>query len=77
LVNLLLQAPMMHGYRNNLWTAARIAELIRHQFGVQYHRDHVGRLMHSLNWSALKQNGAPWRGMSKPSSAGNRRTGRS
>jgi transposase len=49
LVNLLLQGPMMHGYRTNLWTTARIAELIRKQFGIQYHRDHVGRLMHSLN----------------------------
>jgi transposase len=48
LVNLLLQGPMMHGYRTNLWTTARIAELIRNQFGIQYHRDHVGRLMHGL-----------------------------
>jgi transposase len=54
LVNLLLQGPMMHGYRTNLWTTARIAELIRNQFGIQYHRDHVGRLMHSLNWSPQK-----------------------
>jgi transposase len=54
LVNLLLQGPMMHGYRTNLWTTARIAELIRNQFGIQYHRDHVGRLLHSLNWSPQK-----------------------
>ena len=54
LVTLLLQGPMMHGYRTNLWTTARIAELIGSQFGIQYHRDHVGRLMHSLNWSPQK-----------------------
>jgi transposase len=54
LVNLLLQGPMMHGYRTNLWTTARIAELISREFGVQYHRDHVGRLMHGLNWSPQK-----------------------
>ncbi len=54
LVNLLLQGPMMHGYRTNLWTTARIAELIRSQFGIQYHRDHVGRLMHRLHWSPQK-----------------------
>jgi transposase len=54
LVNLLLQGPMMHGYRTNLWTTARIAELISHEFGVQYHRDHVGRLMHGLHWSPQK-----------------------
>ena len=39
LVNLLLQGPMMHGYRTNLWTTSGIAELISHQFGVKYHRD--------------------------------------
>src|ERR1700738_1540598 len=33
LVNLLLQGPMMHGYRTNLWTTARIAELIGHHAG--------------------------------------------
>src|ERR1700730_4443538 len=42
------------GYRTNLWTTARIAEVIRHEFGIPYHRDHVGRLMHSLQWSPQK-----------------------
>lgn len=51
LVGMLLQGAMAHGYRTNLWTTARIAELILHKFGVQYHRDHVGRLLHSLQWS--------------------------
>lgn len=54
LVRLLIDGPMMHGYRTNLWTTARIAELIRREFGVEYHRDHVGRLMHSLGWSPQK-----------------------
>ena len=54
LVKLLLQGPMSHGYRTNLWTTARIAELIQGEFGVHYHRDHVGRLMHSLQWSPQK-----------------------
>ena len=57
LVNLLLQGPMMHGYRTNLWTTARIAELIHTQFGIQYHRDHLGRLMHRLQWSPQKPQG--------------------
>jgi transposase len=54
LVNLLLQGPIAHGYRTNLWTTARIAAVIQREFGVQYHRDHVGRLMHSLRWSPQK-----------------------
>ena len=54
LVDLLLPGPSAHGYRTNLWTTARIAAVIQREFGVQYHRDHVGRLMHSLQWSPQK-----------------------
>jgi transposase len=54
LVRLLLKGPMAHGYRTNLWTTARIAEMIKREFGVNYHRDHVGRLMHRLNWTHQK-----------------------
>ena len=54
LIDLLLQGPTAQGYRTNLWTTARIAEVIRQKFGVHYHRDHVGRLMHSLQWSPQK-----------------------
>ena len=54
LLRLLLKGAPAHGYRTQLWTTARIAEIIRRQFGVRYHRDHVGRLMHSLNWSPQK-----------------------
>lgn len=54
LVRLLLKGAQAYGYRTNLWTTARIAELVRSEFGVEYHRDHVGRLMHSLGWSPQK-----------------------
>jgi transposase len=54
LLRLLLRGARAHGYRTNLWTTARIAEVIQRAFGVQYHRDHVGRLMHSLQWSPQK-----------------------
>ena len=54
LADVLLRGPLAHGYRTNLWTTARIAEVIRDEFGIQYHRDHVGRLMHSLQWSPQK-----------------------
>ena len=46
LVRPLLKGPMAQGYRTNLWTTARIAELVERKFGVSYHPDHVGRLMH-------------------------------
>ncbi len=54
LLRLLLKGAPAHGYRTQLWTTARIAEVIAREFGVHYHRDHVGRLMHSLNWSPQK-----------------------
>lgn len=54
LVRLLLKGPLTQGHNTNVWTTARIAEMIRREFGVSYHRDHVGRLMHSLNWSHQK-----------------------
>ena len=54
LIALLLKGPLAHGYRTNLWTTARIAKVIERKFGVRYHRDHVGRLMHSLKWSPQK-----------------------
>lgn len=54
LVRRLLQGPLTEGYSTNVWTTARIAELIQREFQVTYHPDHVGRLMHSLKWSHQK-----------------------
>ncbi len=54
LLELLLEGAMAQGYRTELWTTQRIAEVIEARFGVSYHRDHVGRLMHSLGWSCQK-----------------------
>lgn len=54
LVRHLLKGPLAHGYQTDIWTTLRIAELIQSQFGIQYHRDHVGRLLHSLNWTCQK-----------------------
>jgi transposase len=51
LVRLLAQGAMAHGYRTELWTTQRIAELIEHRLGVRYHRNHVGKLLHQLGWS--------------------------
>jgi transposase len=45
---------MASGYRTELWTTARIAEVIWKRFRVRYHRDQVGRIMHGLGWSHQK-----------------------
>jgi len=54
LVRLLLRGPLAQGYRTNLWTTVRIAEVVQRKFGIRYHRAHVGRLMHSLKWTPQK-----------------------
>lgn len=54
LVRLLLQGSLAHGYRTDLWTTARVAEVIERHFGIQYHPDHVGRLLHRLGWTPQK-----------------------
>jgi transposase len=54
LVELLLQGAMAHGYRTELWTTLRIAEVIRRRMGIAYHRNHVGKLLHDLGWSHQK-----------------------
>ena len=54
LVRCLLEGPTKHGYRTDLWTTRRVAELIEAKFGIAYHRDHVGRLLHALGWTGRK-----------------------
>jgi len=54
LVRRLLHGPLAAGYRTDLWTTARVAELIHRHFGIRYHPDHVGRLLHALAWSPQK-----------------------
>jgi transposase len=76
LLRVLLKGPLAHGYNTNVWTTARIAEVISSEFGVNYHRDHVGRLMHSLNWSHQNRRSARSNGMRQPSSNGSGKSGR-
>jgi len=51
LVGLLAKGAVAHGYRTELWTTQRIAALIEQRWGVRYHRNHVGKLLHQLGWS--------------------------
>jgi transposase len=55
LEQLLRQGAKAHGWPNQLWTTQRIADLIRRQFGVSLHHDHVGRFLRErLKWSPQK-----------------------
>jgi len=54
LLTLLKQGAQAHGFLGEVWTQARIAKLIRREFGVSYHRDHIGRILRELGWSVQK-----------------------
>lgn len=43
-----------YGFRGELWTCARIREVIRREFSVTYHKDHVSRLLKVLRWTPQK-----------------------
>jgi transposase len=47
----LWHGPEAYGFRGQLWTCARIAKVIEEEFGVRYHKDHVGRLLKELHWT--------------------------
>jgi len=54
LVEILLRGPLAAGYFTDLWTCGRVRQVIAEQFGVTYHVDHVGRLLHDLGFSPQK-----------------------
>ena len=54
LIQYLLQGSLAHGYQTDLWTTQRIADMIKKKFKIQYHPDHIGRLLHAQGWSCQK-----------------------
>lgn len=36
-----MQGPRAHGWDNDLWTSARVVEIIKRHFGIAYHPEHV------------------------------------
>lgn len=43
-----------YGFRGEVWTCARVARVIRQEFSVSYHKDHVSRLLKELGWTPQK-----------------------
>jgi transposase len=42
------------GFRGNVWTLPRVAEVIKREFGLAYHPAHVGRILKRIGWSRQK-----------------------
>lgn len=51
LVTMLLEGAEACGFRGEVWTCRRVAQLIKDQFQVSDHPDHVGRLLKQRGWS--------------------------
>ena len=51
---LLARGAPAFGFLGDVWTRARVAEVIKREFGVAYHPDHVGRLLRTIGWTVQK-----------------------
>jgi transposase len=51
LLELLLRGATAYGFSNDLWTLKRIAAVVRREFGVIYHSNHLWRLLRRAGWS--------------------------
>jgi len=54
LENTLLGGAEAAGFASPLWTCPRVASWIEQHFGIHYHVDHVGRLLHGLGFTPQK-----------------------
>ena len=54
LLELLSKGAESYGFRGEIWTCERVAEIIRLHYGVTYHPSHVSRILRSLGWSLQK-----------------------
>lgn len=51
LPDLLSHGAEAHGFRGEVWTCARIAVIVREEFGVAYSPSHISRLLKALAWT--------------------------
>ena len=51
LLDVLLAGARAYGYPNELWTLKRIARVIQREFAVDYHPNHVWRVLRRCRWS--------------------------
>lgn len=51
LEKMILAGAKAAGFANDLWTCARLADLIKNEFDVQYHFNHVGKILARMGWT--------------------------
>ena len=51
---LLRRGAESYGFRGDLWTRERVAEVVRREFGVRYTPQHIGLLLRACGWTVQK-----------------------
>lgn len=54
LPTLLARGAESYGFIGAVWTTARVAEVIRREFGVRHHPAHVSRILKAIRWTPQK-----------------------
>jgi transposase len=54
LVKALNQGAEAFGYTGQVWTQARVGEVIERKFGIHYHVNHIGRILKECGWTYQK-----------------------
>src|SRR3984893_12806023 len=60
LIRILLQGAVANGYRTELWTTKRVAEVIEKTFHMPCHFNTAGQLLHRLGWTHQKPERLAW-----------------
>ena len=50
LASLFLEGTKAQGFPTPLWSCPRVACLIKEEFGIDYHEDHVWKILQRLGW---------------------------
>jgi transposase len=51
LPDLLSHGAEAYGFRGEFWNSRRVREVIRREFGVTYHKNHIPRLLREVGWT--------------------------
>ena len=54
LVETLKMGAVAAGFPTEQWTQSRVQAIIKRDYGVSYHKNHISRLLHDLGWSVQK-----------------------
>lgn len=54
LPELLAKGAEAYGFIGDIWTTARVAEVVRREFGVRHHPAHISRVLAAIRWTQQK-----------------------